>query len=256
MQQVRRWRPSFHCTLAVSIFVTVVLFASVTAIKFDVNGYETTCFFEDLFDGYKFNKATFPQCTKVIMNKEKLGEVRTIRLCEALQRPESHVQELYINKEPIISEKSISALAAAIPASPSLRVLALNDCGLTDHHVDVIARLGLHQPSQLESLILENNKIGPAGAEVFAKALGPPLLFVSRLHTLQLHGNAIGNDGAAALSRMLISSRVSVKHIDLSQNGIGALGAISLKRAILENKDLAKMGVEGTDILRPFLRGQ
>ena len=225
------------------------------AVKFNVNGYETTCFFEDLYDGFKFKTESFSHCTQVIMNKENLGEIRTVRLSEALKRPESHVRELYINDEGSMTDKSVSAVAEAIPASRALRVLALNKCGLTDRHVEIITRLGLQTPSRLESLILENNKIGPAGASYFARALMPPMVYASHLHSLQLHGNEIGNDGALTLSKLLNSSHTPVQHLDLSKNGIGPLGSIELKRAILQNKRLIRLGIEENKILGPFLRG-
>jgi hypothetical protein len=66
------------------------------------------------------------------------------------------------------------------------------------------------------------NVIGPAGAEALAAAS-----FVGQLEVLLLRGNHMQNAGAIALARVAMP----VRHVDLSWNTIGPLGAAAVARA-------------------------
>lgn len=69
--------------------------------------------------------------------------------------------------------------------------------------------------SPLELLDINDNDIGPAGAEALADALDRGLM----LKTLRMRGNRIGDEGAAALGRALAKGPM-LQELDVGGNQV------------------------------------
>ncbi len=82
----------------------------------------------------------------------------------------------------------------------------------------------------METLYLEDNQIGDAGA----KGLGEGLSNCTKLETLYLKGNQIGDAGAIGLGEVL-SHCTNLKVLDLGHNQIGDAGAKGLGEGQLGN---------------------
>lgn len=65
-------------------------------------------------------------------------------------------------------------------------------------------------------------------------ALASALLVNTTCHTIDLHGNRIGNEGAAALAKALMSN-TTIRTIDLHENQIGNEGLDALVKAMASN---------------------
>src|SRR5690606_17248647 len=91
--------------------------------------------------------------------------------------------------------------------------------GFRHNHLDLSAAEILAQ-SHLDTLFLENNQIGDAGAIALAKGTQYPNLY--------LDNNEIGDEGAIALA-----SNNSLNSLGLGQNKISNSGAIALSGATL-----------------------
>lgn len=96
---------------------------------------------------------------------------------------------------------------------------------------------GLRVSTSLEALDLGSNKLGSEGAKLIAAALatersGTAALphSLSRLTTLRLSENAIGEEGVAAMLRVGLQANDSLTELGLESNGIGTVGCLSLAR--------------------------
>ena len=63
------------------------------------------------------------------------------------------------------------------------------------------------------------------------------------LHTVRLHSNAIGDDGAAALGEAL-RTNTALRELDLQLNAIGARGADALRAGLTDNYTLRTLRLE------------
>ncbi|MGL4550831.1 MAG: TIGR02996 domain-containing protein [Gemmataceae bacterium] len=141
---------------------------------------------------------------------------------------------------------------AGCPALAPVRVLDLEKNELGD--ADLAGLAGPNRLADLRSLMLWSNRISDAGLHALAAAAPP------RLETLDLSGNVIGNDGAAALADSPFFGRL--RRVALSNNRVGDAGALALAgspfAATLGLLDLAKnpIGPAGTAALRQTFGGR
>lgn len=100
---------------------------------------------------------------------------------------------------------------------------------------------------ELQLLNLSCNQIGPVGAGALARALTfPPMQSAwkptSKLETLILSFNAIGDSGALALATMLEDNSVLL-HLDLAHNRLTVHGALHLAAALRSNCTLRALAI-------------
>lgn len=82
------------------------------------------------------------------------------------------------------------------------------------------------------------------GARTLAHLLRPSAGCTSRLRTLCLQHNQIGDDGAAALASGLASSGSTLKRLWLQHNAVGEAGAQALCRAMQHNTTCADLKLQ------------
>eukprot|EP01094_Clydonella_sp_ATCC50884_P016869 TRINITY_DN2848_c2_g1_i1.p1 TRINITY_DN2848_c2_g1~~TRINITY_DN2848_c2_g1_i1.p1 ORF type:complete len:699 (+),score=305.63 TRINITY_DN2848_c2_g1_i1:206-2302(+) len=86
----------------------------------------------------------------------------------------------------------------------------------------------------LETLILNNNSIGDAGAI----ALGSALLENASLHSLQLRKCGIYAEGVVAITKALTEGNEQVTELDMNANQCGVTGEIALNDMMMSKPDL------------------
>lgn len=142
-----------------------------------------------------------------------------------------------------ISDDGAAAIAEAAAVSPALTTLALNRNMVSDAGASAIAA-ALSRGSRLERVDLSDNQIGPAGAV----ALGEALAGNQFLTRLELRNNVIGDDGAAAAALGHGLAENSKLHtIYLFANQLGDIVAAGLGRA-LGTSGLVGLHLWGNDI--------
>mmetsp|Transcript_14382 Transcript_14382/g.56579 ORF Transcript_14382/g.56579 Transcript_14382/m.56579 type:complete len:356 (+) Transcript_14382:33-1100(+) len=124
----------------------------------------------------------------------------------------------------------VAALAGLLAATPSLRTLALNNCGVGTAGAQVLADAlaelgagGVHA----DRLLLARNRLKDDGAQVLAAGLA----HVPGLRGLQLNGNSIGAEGAAAVCRAL-GDKAGLEELDMNDNNFKEAGAAALLEAL------------------------
>ena len=134
----------------------------------------------------------------------------------------------------------------------TIECLYLGGNGLGVKGATAIAQSGLFKaetPSKLSKLDLRYNDIGGAGMESISNALKEKSN--NALAFLYLEGNAIGDEGCAALSEFLSLSENSpnpccrVQEVYLGANKIGPVGAESIASVLRVNKNISKIYLEG-----------
>ena len=142
------------------------------------------------------------------------------------------------------TSEEISQIAQAATANPSLKVLWLDNCELTDACAIILAE-AIQRGSKLEVIWLLGNKIQDEGARAFATALVNKLSLLRELH---LSFNKIGDVGAHALATALLSPICGLESLDLSCNQIGDEGAHELALALEGNSSLKVLCLGGNKI--------
>ncbi|MCC7290454.1 MAG: hypothetical protein IT449_00165 [Phycisphaerales bacterium] len=144
--------------------------------------------------------------------------------------------------ENAIGDQGTDELAVIASGAGGLRELLLRRNGITAHGAKALA--AAHWP-ELTLLILEDNRIGDAGAATLGTSDGIP-----KLRDLWLSGNDIGSAGAEVLA----SARARwtmLSHLDLSYNRIDNAGALALMSAACKEpwaSVLVSLGLVGNPI--------
>ena len=142
-------------------------------------------------------------------------------------------------------------LAAALAKHPKIEELRLDhNVRLGDRGAVAIAN-ALMGNTMLTHLVLVENRIGDEGAAALARmvsALNKTLAFLS------LGDNAIGDAGAVALAATL-SGKNKLTALDLMENEIGDVGARALAEALKSNVQLESIMIKGNLMSDAAYRG-
>ncbi|XP_072720070.1 NACHT, LRR and PYD domains-containing protein 6 [Ciconia boyciana] len=189
-----------------------------------------------------------PSLVQLDLSDNPLGDGGLRELCAALAGPGCSVQNLWLWRCRL-TEASCEALAAVLPASPSLTELHLGDNELGDGGVRRLSE-GLRDPAcRLQTLRLWRCRLTEASCGALAAVL-PASPSLTELH---LGGNELGDGGVRRLSEGLrdpacrlqtlslwhcrltgacckdlcavLSTRQSLECLDLSENDLGDGGA-------------------------------
>ena len=93
----------------------------------------------------------------------------------------------------------------------------------------------LKNASSLEHLELENNGLGPEGAEMVCNALLQNNKI--KLKTIKINRNRLEEKGALGLAKV-IEKMKSLEHLEMFQNGISSEGMKSIFMALKQNKNI------------------
>lgn len=119
------------------------------------------------------------------------------------------------------SSKDIEEIANAAQQSQTLKALYLDNCDLDDQACGALAA-SLAGGSKVETLWLFGNRVGDQGAQHLASALQSESCMVTELN---LQFNKISDEGATALAKAVENGKSRLQSLDLSCNSIGDLGA-------------------------------
>jgi len=125
----------------------------------------------------------------------------------------------------------------------NLRELHLVKCCMDASIAKNLFQGQLLKQMPLHTLDLNGNKLGDDGARAVTA-----VLYINRsLRYLSLKENAIGDVGAAALSVPLHFSVSTIDHLDLSYNRIGTVGLVGIAQALETNSTLETLYIERND---------
>lgn len=174
----------------------------------------------------------------------------------------------------LIFPRGFSLLGNFLAVGPSsIQELSIRQCGGNSEAIEKLCD-GLKQNRMLTKLDISENDIGPAGATFIADML-ITTSGTSRLKELWMNGCSIDIDGAQsifqgmqnnmsieifslaanhfrdsaceALANMLVKN-TRLRHLDISENGIGISGCTSLCRGLAKNKSLVFLGIQWNDL--------
>ncbi|XP_076199584.1 NACHT, LRR and PYD domains-containing protein 6 [Aptenodytes patagonicus] len=198
---------------------------------------------------------TVPSLVQLDLSDNPLEDGGVRELCGVLAGPGCSVQKLWLWRC-CLTEVSCGALAAVLPASPSLTELHLGDnelgdggvrrlseglrdpacrlqalrlwrCCLTEVSCGALAAVLPASPS-LTELHLGDNELGDGGVRRLSEGLRDP---ACRLQTLSLWQCRLTGACCKDLCTVLSASR-SLEHLDLSENDLGDGGAQLLCEAL------------------------
>eukprot|EP00752_Nemacystus_decipiens_P011212 g9963.t1 len=176
--------------------------------------------------------------------------------------PTSGVRRLLLAGNQRLGAAGARALASALKKDRSLQVLDLTRCKIGDEGARCLAD-ALRSNSSLRELRLGYNDISADGASALASLLHAGS---SALDSLELQGNHVGDAGATALANGLAggggkrggrdagsrrpTAAAGLRSLNLAGNGIGCAGGVALARALsggggcsLEELELAGNGL-------------
>jgi Ran GTPase-activating protein (RanGAP) involved in mRNA processing and transport len=150
------------------------------------------------------------------------------------------------------SDARLINMALAQNASLTTLKLGYNDLG--DDGLRTLAN-GIARHGALESLDLGFNNIGDNGCRALAEAITAQPMSLSRLRTLYLAGNVLGEDGALAIAKIV--QHGSLEKLYLTGNRVGPDGVRAIAEAALELQleKIHKVNINCVNSLQASRRG-
>ena len=173
-----------------------------------------------------------------------------------------------------ITDDGISMLSAALMASGGVTALDLSDNKLRWQGVQAIADMLTMKGTQLETLVLDGNRMEDRALEVLGQAMRENLVLRSLsiancnishliankmervilnhggLRELDLSWNKLGAVGARAVAKVLPESNLHV--LNLSWTGLGDAGGVAVAAALKQNIALRDLVMSGNQLNTPF----
>lgn len=184
-------------------------------------------------------------------------EMRRIRLDDALAQSwcdgqiaphRGSIRSIDVSKS-TITVGAARALCRIFAACPALREIRFWHAELDDESAAAIAELLVvtstvpRHACSLRTLDLNENRIGPAGAESLARGLRVNM----HLTWLDLGFNRLGDGGVALICRALAHNR-ALKGLILVRNLFGDAGAAAIAQLLIDNRSLVRIGLQQNSI--------
>lgn len=180
----------------------------------------------------------------------------------------------------LIYPRGFTLLGNFLTIGPSsIQELNLRQCGGNHEAIEKLCE-GLKQNRTLTKLDISENDIGPVGAAYIADML-TSTSGTSRLKELWMNGCSIDSEGAQsifqsmqnnmcieifafaanhfrdnaceAVANMLVKN-TRLRHLDISENGIGISGCTAICRGLARNKSLIFIGIQWNDLTNDCAR--
>jgi len=158
-----------------------------------------------------------------------ISEIGIKPVCEALY-PSTAVKALWLKRNPLLPA-GVKHVAGLLQHNTSIVTLDLDNCGVLDEGVKYLVE-GLKKNSTLLHLYLGVNGITPEGVSYISDYLAAPS---SKLDTLFLSVNRVGDEGCAVLGKMF-ETNVNLRRLSLASNRISDVGVESLVSGLLHSK--------------------
>ncbi|XP_062518832.1 dynein regulatory complex subunit 5-like [Corticium candelabrum] len=140
------------------------------------------------------------------------------------------------------TEQDCSLLAKAVKSCRSLTVFHLHRSNVTDEKSRTLISHFLEHPC-LETLDLSHNKIGDGGA----RALGKLLVSKCRLKSLNVANNQIGSHGGGAIGHAL-QKNSKLLSLNLRLNRLSDEGGFGILKALLKNATLTTLHLGSNEL--------
>ncbi|KAJ8607619.1 hypothetical protein CTAYLR_005759 [Chrysophaeum taylorii] len=136
-----------------------------------------------------------------------------------------------------IGDEGATAISSTLETNTTLRELYLASSNIGNAGALAISKM-LETNNALRELCLFRNSIECEDAAALSAALKAIKAPPPPLEVLYLGENNVGEDGAKAVSEMLLNSSTTLNKLDLSSNEIGDEGAVALLDSLKTNKAL------------------
>lgn len=163
-------------------------------------------------------------------------------------RPVANYALLTLNLSENTAGSSTAMVLSKMLRHRSCGLLELNlaHCMINDATAGLLTSTIRHNKT-LTKLILEQNKIGPAGMEALAMSLSGNKTL---LH-LRVAWNSANLQGAAALADILAANDCALKELDVAWNGLGDAGGQEIGACLLTNSTLVELDMSNNAIKGP-----
>ena len=183
------------------------------------------------------DKASKQEILEINLSENSLTEVSSPLIGGIISQLQVHTLLLCNNKITNVRE-----ISTAVITSSTLKVLNLDDNGITAENAKVISDMmicleELYISSKLYNGWLNSNysanKLSDHGAELLSKGITT----TKTLRVLHIADNSIGPSGITAIANALVTN-TSLEELNLNNNEVGKDGAIAIAEAITNNKTL------------------
>eukprot|EP00479_Gromia_sphaerica_P006715 TRINITY_DN199_c0_g1_i1.p1 TRINITY_DN199_c0_g1~~TRINITY_DN199_c0_g1_i1.p1 ORF type:complete len:301 (+),score=48.26 TRINITY_DN199_c0_g1_i1:1386-2288(+) len=193
----------------------------------------------------KSEDMSWPHCRELSLKDCKLDDMHVQVLSDAL-KDNLQLIELDLSDNEVTSE-SAKLIAAFLHSNSTLRKLNLSKCKVTDEEADLLMKGSAH--SRVRTLILRDNAIGNHGASSIADALlSFTPTYTPSLTRLLLDGNFIGDAGVQAIAEKLAHSSSILQYLTLGRNAVRAQGMQHLSMSLRNNASLRYLDISGNEI--------
>lgn len=165
-----------------------------------------------------------------------LNEIKIINYISKILLKTDFIKKLSLAGNKLGGEIGFENISNYFENSKNLNYLHLWGCALTDNSCEIFCDI-LKDNEVLKFLILSKNKITQIGAEYLCDGL----TYNEKLEFLDLGENFILDEGAEFFSDLLQNKNQTLKHLDLSDNGITMKGAKSLASSLRYNVGIEEL---------------
>ncbi|KNC50469.1 ribonuclease inhibitor [Thecamonas trahens ATCC 50062] len=185
-----------------------------------------------------------PGCplTSLSLFNNELGDAGVAVLASAGLANNQRLKSLTLRKTGAGADAA-SQLGVALQANTSLTYLDLDDNGLGDRGIALLADGLFFNSGSLRELKLQFNDVGEAGAAALFKARNGRL----SLSHLDLGHNALGADGARLVAHGLLDN-TALQWLSVRANGLGDVGADHMTMAITTSRTLIVLDMSANGI--------
>ncbi len=154
----------------------------------------------------------------------------------------SGIEEIQFTHNDLSLPNGISVIQS-LSNMPNLSKLSFNSCNLIVPCLEAMKN-ALERNETLTDISLYSNEIDAEGAQMIAQMLANK----SRLQTLGLSNNIIGQGGAREIANVCLAQLVSLTRLALESNLIGNNGLAAISKAIAENTSLKEIFLYNNDL--------
>lgn len=172
-----------------------------------------------------------------------LGAAGVAAICDAV-KTNKELRRLTMGNNHATDE-SAAAIAAMLEGNYTLEELDLRLNSLTAVGVKAIAQHGLAKNTSLRSLTLSGNQVGPVGANELTHVLSAHQRSV--MEQLDLSSCGLMSTGGVRIASLL-STSISLKDVNLSDNGLDDEAAVCLAQNIADGFAISLVDVSCNDI--------
>ncbi|MCJ1296853.1 hypothetical protein MMC34_008421 [Xylographa carneopallida] len=219
---------------------------------------------------FEFQRGVFYTDARMDLCKQTVGPAHIEALMQSL-RPNRHVRHFLLGNN-VIGRNGADSIASflrdrrAQPELPAIRTWYVAGCAFDGESMGRLVDEWQHEPS-VEAIWLKRNPLSLSGAQQVARLLSSATC--ARLRILDVDNSGLLDEGAVVVFDALRHNH-SLRHLYISANGIGPVGAHSAARYLEYVRDncprvkglrslfmsVNRMGDEGAIVLAGALSGQ